>query len=71
MEIILREHYLRLFVFRIKPVFILQRIALYFVYQTVIYGMISNRWYCFKMRKIVGSLKDIYELILKVDHNLL
>ena len=65
MELILKEHYFKLFAFRLKPVFIIQRVALYFGFIIAEKkGLKSKCGISFK--KVMEHLCQIYNLIIKV-----
>ena len=67
MELILKEHYFKLFAFRLKPIFVYQRIALYFFYLVAKSAIMSQEVYIREVIKDTSAtLKDVYSLIVEV-----
>ena len=65
MELILKEHYFNLFAFRLKTVFIIQRIVLYFGFILADKALL-NSIYLNIYKEVLENMCIIYNLIIKV-----
>lgn len=60
MELILKEHYFKLFAFRLNPIFIYQRIVVYFVFLFVKCGATDFVWVRARIKETADALRTIY-----------